>query len=1819
MIFQRYALGEILHQGSGIALYRGRRLSDGAPVAVKISSDPHPSQRDTVRVRHEFNILSSLPVQGVVRVIALEPHGHGLALVMEDLGGRPLSALLRDQQVDLTLALQIAISLSEVVADVHRHRIIHKDIKPANVVVNFQPLRVKLIDFGIATSLVQEAAQEVWPDELEGTLAYLSPEQTGRMNRPIDVRSDLYSLGVTFYELFTGGLPFRATDALELVHSHIARVPVAPHVALPSIPEPLSAIVMRLMAKASEDRYQSATGLRFDLEECLAQYAANGRVAPFEIGTRDFSSELRIPQKLYGRDDEIGKLLACFERIRKGSAELFLVAGDAGSGKSSLVHELHKPIAQRGGLFLSGKFDQFDRSAPFLPFAHALRELVRRVLAEGEDKFATMRADVLRALGANGAVVIQVVPELEKLIGPQPPVADLGPTEAQNRFSLVLQDFLRVFTKPEHPVVLFLDDLQWADGASRKLLHLLMTDPQRGHLLIVGAYRRESDEGSAVSPLASVLQQIEAESGALSRVLLGPLALPDVAAFVGDTFRCSAERGERLARHLHDKTLGNPFFLTQLVRGLHEDRLVHVDADGRWSWDIDAIAAAPVTPNVVAFMAEKLDKVNADTERTLKHAACVGYRFDLELLALIDGTTIAAAGRALWDALEEGFVVPQDSRYRFFGPKAPPEAERAAWLKTRPGTPDARDARDTSQGSLNATFRFAHDRVHQAAYERMSEAERTAVHLKIGRVLRGRIGNGDPSVSEAAKDQLFEMVRHLNAGASLIDDPVERRGLARLDLQAGKKAKQATAFEAAAGFLGHAMAMLPATSWEDDYELTLEIYVERVECEFVGGNLVAGAALAETLKAKARTTLDRARVINLLVKVYAASQRVVESLALGREGLALFGIDIPETPELRRAATVRDLKEIEPQLAAFTIADLEHAPELTDEGIRWAIRMLVNLIPASFMIDAATMYPLIGARLANLTIKYGLSAGADVAFAVVGSVDVHEGRYMRGCDLGKIALAINEKLGLVEHATVVNYLAAYLGHFRESIRTVIARHTKAYQSGFDTGDIQFMSFSAHYTIGDRIAIGDPIPDVIAQADDFALLMKRTKSVYANAALRAHKQYLLALRGQTAAPDSLNGEGFDEDEFLADAEARFFATPICTFQLNRLELRFLHGDLDRALISAEAAVASVLRSPGHVHVTRIAFFSALVHAARLRLELTDAQRAVSHARLTAHLAQLATWAELCPENTRHCHQLVDAEARWSAGDELGAMHAYDQAIESAREHNNPRDHALANELAGKFHLAAGRPGVARAYLAEAHFGYARWGATTKVEQLERYHPELFLSAKRDLVYRTRGSTSRGASTTGSPVAALDIGTVLKAAHAFASELALDKVLERLMRVLVENAGAQRGYLLLMQDNALRVEASFHVDADTVRVGSADGLGMPLASAKDELSVAIVQYVGRTREVIALAQPAHTDGFSADPYLMAREPAAVLALPLTHQGQLVGVLYFEHGGLEGAFSGARVELVKTLAELGVIAVENARLYERLRATSDELKNSNASLERTVAQRTAELRRTVADLWSEMDVARKIQTLLLPDQPRLEGYDVAAKMRPAALVGGDYYDVIRAGKQDWVVIGDVAGHGVPAGLVMMMVQTAMRSTIHVLNSRGETASPARVIANVNQAIWPNLRSVGDDIYVTLTALAVEGGRLTFSGLHQNILIYRAATRTVESIETRGVWLGLFEDISKHVHDDSVEIAPGDMVLVFTDGLTEAKIDGKIVGEETVGEWYSAAARDADARGADVAAQYVLNAVVSPVLAAPLRDDVTVLVLRRRDPAAAQRGGAS
>ncbi|HEY9674519.1 MAG TPA: AAA family ATPase [Waterburya sp.] len=1510
MTIPGYQILTQIYESANSVVCRGIREQDDKAVILKFLKEDYPTPNELTRYKLEYEITRNLNLEGIVKAYGLEPYQRSLTIIFEDFGASSLKELMNNRVWAQDLAplpefLNIAIRTAEILGTIHAANVIHKDINPSNIVLNPETGQLKIIDFGISTQLTRENPILKNPNVLEGTLAYMSPEQTGRMNRSLDYRTDFYSLGVTFYELLTGQLPFETTDALELVHCHIAKVPTPPHKLVGAhrrapIPKSISDIVMKLMAKTAEERYQSAWGLKADLEECLFQFQSNGTISNFPLSSKDISDKFQIPQKLYGRESEVETLLVAFDWVSKGTTEMMLVAGYSGIGKSVLVAEVHKPITQKRGYFISGKFDQFQRNIPYSAVVNAFQELIRQLLTESEAQLNFWREKLLAAFGFNGQVIIDVIPEVELIVGKQPTVPEIGPAESQNRFNLVFQNFIRAFCAKEHPLVIFLDDLQWADSATLNLTKLMMTDADTQYLFVIGAYR--DNEVNLNHPLTATLEEIRTEGATVNQITLAPLQSKHISQLIAETLHSDTSAVKPLAELIVRKTGGNPFFVNEFLKTLHAENLLTFDFERlSWQWNIAEIEAQGITDNVVDLMIGKLKKLPELTQQVLRLASCMGANFDLNTLSIICEKSSREISRYLTTAVQSGLILPSC---------------------------------DLNEELLIQYYKFAHDRVQQAAYSLIDEDRKKVVHLQIGRLLLANLS------TEERSEKIFEIVDHLNVGRELIIDEPELVKLAQLNLEAGKKAKESTAYAAAlAQYFTPGIEVLPVDTWKNHYDLTFNLYRERSECEYLCRNFDKAEEFFNLILGQTKSNLDKAETYIIRIVLCENIGKYTEAIQIASEALKSVGLSLPITEKKQILHNLElELHLYRSYLKQIKIAQLINVPRLKKLEIKTCIKILINITGPAYFTDQ-DLLALASLKVVNLSIEHGNSEESAYAYAFWGLIaGARFADYEVGYEFGQLAMKLNEQFNNINLACkIFNMFGGLTSPWRSHLKESIPILRNGYLAGVETGNI-YVSYNSYNLIVQRIIAADNFSSILEESDKHFDFLKQIKNYIFAEVQQMFQHFLFNLQGLTLDKFSFSDENFDEFQCVENWKEKAFLTGVAPYNIFKTQMLFLYGDYEQALNQARESINSLVFVSGVPIQTEHYFYYSLTLSALYPSTSSSLQQEYWET-LEANQKKMKTWADNCPENFLHKYLLVEAEIARISGKEIEAIDLYDRAITSARENGYIQNEALGNELAAMFWLGKGKEEFAQIYLKKAHYGYQLWGAKRKVEDLEEKYPQLVAkSSTARNITETPGATTKITSTETS--VALDLATVMKASQAIAGEIVLDKLLASLMKILIENAGAQCGYLILETEEKLQIEAAGFIDSDTITVLQS----IPI-EGNQNVSSTIINYVARTCESLVLNDATNEGNFTNDPYIQEHQPKSILCVPLINQGKLTSIIYLENNLTTGAFTPDRLEIIKVLSSSAAISIENARLYANLA-------EYNRTLETKVEERTVEL---------------------------------------------------------------------------------------------------------------------------------------------------------------------------------------------------------------------------------------------------------------------------
>ncbi|WP_375770783.1 AAA family ATPase [Archangium gephyra] len=1537
-----YTLHEQLHSSHRSTLFRATRLEDQCPVILKLTGSDYLDRRRTLELRREYALARRVEGEGIVQVLGLEEFPDRAALVLEDFGGISLRQLLDERgPLDVSTFLELAVRISAALGHIHQQGVIHKDIKPHNIIINPATGVVKITDFSLSVGLSLETVTPELPTHLTGTLAYMAPEQTGRMNRGVDSRADFYALGATFFELLTHRRVFATHAPLELLHAHVAQMPPSPRDLNPEVPEGLAAIVLKLLAKAPEDRYQSTWGLIADLEQCQRQLRERGTLPPFPLGLSDQPQQFRPPQGLHGRDADVAVLTRTYVRAAAGNGQLLLISGPAGIGKSSLVNELYRVTATSRGRVAMGKCDQLLRSEPFDAVHQALQHLVRQTLGEGKAETALMRARLQEVLGANTAVLVEAVPDTRALLGEQPPPAPLPASESRYRLMLVLARTLQAFATPERPLALFLDDLQWSDSATLALLQTLARELATQHLLLVGAWR--DAEVSTAHPLPLALEELRASGTAWEQLHLEPLGLKEVARMVCESTAVETRQGLELARLIHSRTGGNPFSVMTFLRFLHERSLLRFDPRSRqWGWDLARIESEGLPDDVATLMEAESRRLPAETQSLLQLAACLGVTFGFRDLTVARGTSAGETARALWTAIEHRLVLPLSKDYVLLDPQGggvvPPD--------------------------LDVSFRFVHDRVRQTAYSLLPEDERTTRHLQVGLRLYE-----DARATKTLDERVFAILPHLGHAPERIGPDALRLELADLHLAAGRRAKTSGAYRTACDFLRTGERLIPSAAREQEHERTFALLKELTESQYLAGEVETAVSGFSTLLARARTPAQRASVLCLQAILSSLSARHTESLELAREGLRLLGIELPAAPD--DATLASELREMTATLAGRDAAELLGLPTMSDPNAMLASELLGAMSAPAYLVSPK-LFVLVALRHVRLSLEYGNSRFSPYAYVVHGLVlSAFLDDPLSGQRFSQLALELATRFrDPMQYARALYLHSSFIAHWTHSTRTGIGQLAEAYKTLLESGDWQHAGHCFSVLSWRRFALGAPLQESLAENQRFIAQLGARKDPDNLSIIETFRQTLLLLSGapeEPRQPLSIQSPGSQAYRVVL-----------------LLKQHYLLRQLDQALALAEEGAALMPSLPGDFLLTVHAFYSALSAAGVYRGATEDRKP-----RLLETMEHACAFLEKCagraPGNFSPFLLLVRAELARVGGRHVEAHTRYEEAIAAARASGFTSVEAIACELACRFQADLHRPPLAAAYLVEALNAYERWGAVGKVHLLAAEQAHLLQSYGGTLrawehnrqpaglsvarpgggEYSELASSSDLTSTTDSLTEVLDVTSVMKASQAISGELHFPQLAANLVDILMESAGAQRGVLVLQREGDFFVEASGEMGR-----GSAPLLPVTRIAQSDALCQTIAELVLSTGSHLLLDDASAQEPFRGDPYIAGHHVRSVLCIPILHRRQLLGLVYLENNLIAGAFNANRLKAVGLLSAQAAISIENAGLYRKL-------EQSNRTLEQRVQERTEQMHSQNAELQRALESLKTMQAQIITQE--------------------------------------------------------------------------------------------------------------------------------------------------------------------------------------------------------------------------------------------------
>ncbi|MCB1191616.1 MAG: AAA family ATPase [Leptospiraceae bacterium] len=1670
-----YKITQMVHEGEKHIIYRASK--DGKKVIIKQSCNEYPSWEELKRIQTEYEILQKFNLSGITKVIAIEKYKNTLLLIFEDIQGTSLDKLLKIKNLfSIEEFLSIAIQTTKALGEIHKARVIHKDIKPHNIVYNTESGKLEIIDFGSASLLSRETANINMANSMEGTLAFISPEQTGRMNRMVDYRTDFYSLGVTFYRLVTGKLPFEFHDALELIHSHIAILPESPEKFW--IPKAISEIILKLMSKNAEDRYMSAVGLLYDLEWC-SEHKQTLDTLYFRPGLKDVSLQFQIPEKVYGREEELKQLLDSYKQVTTGSTQILLVNGMSGIGKTVLVNEIQKPIVSSKGYYITGKFDPMKRNMPFRAIIYALQDLVKLVLTEKKESVNVWKEKLQTALGPNGRVVTEVVPELELIIGEQPELVELSPNESQNRFNLVFQDFVRVFASREHPLVIFLDDLQWADSPSIHLIQTIYAATDITHLMFILAYR--INEVDATHPFVLMVDELRKQEFTIHEVALKPLKLESINQLVADTLKQKPEVTKPFAEIVMSKTAGNPFFVNELLTNLYHKDLIRLKEE-QWHWDLSKIQDANISENVIDLLAEKAKSLPEEELNTLKQISCIGSWFYLDLFYQIVEKEESDVGNLLTRLSNYGFITIGENK-----------------------------------GKL------VHDKVKEAVYGIIDDDKKVVHHYKAGKTYL-QVAKKRNTVEEF----VFTIVNQLNNAIRLLSID-EQNELLDLNLMAADKAFASSAYEPALNLLKMATELLPSDSWETSYEKSLGVYTKRARAEYLNGNYDEAEKFFEVVLNYAKTDLEKVAIYEIQITLYTSLNKLKEAIEIGTRSLELLGVTFPEihdpTPYFTKIFQMLEKRKVE---------DLVDLP-IYNEPLQNAIMKLLNSCITPAYISSPTFLPLVIAKMILISLEYGNFIVSPFGYVLFGNIlGLGMGNYSLGYAFGKLAINLVDKYNLGFMKSIIYLVfASMVSHWKIYAKENLNYLQRGYQFGIDKGNFQWAGYCLNHYYMQSLFNRNHLPDIVDKMERDRILIERLKHHDITIFFYLWEQTANNLSQDLPLQISLQSDIFDETEATNEWIATNNSNSMYCYYTNKTTLCYIFQSFEDGFKFArlgephEGGVFGMRVIPEHNFFDSLTCLALTSPPLLLGEGCPPGRGEVYLSQVKKNQERMKVWAENCEANYGHKYLIIGAELARIEGNIVDAISKYDEAIRLAMQYEYTLEEAIANELAAKFWLSQKNEKIARVYMIDARYAYERWGCKPKVKQLEETFPDLLgFNQNRRTTNRRNVSTTTTSGTTGSSSSSnsIDIQSVLKASQTLSAEIELDKLLENMMKILFQNSGAETGKLILVEKVRNNHEVKMTIEAE----GDANKNQISVMQHKTleqvKLPHTILNYVARAKREVVLDDASQTGIYTNDPYIKENRTKSVMCYPVISQGKLLAIVYLENNLATNVFTVERLEIMKMLSSQLAISIENSNLV-------------NAIVSVTKKKTKIE---------TEMDIACQIQTSLLPKEPRLPGFEVTAYMETADEVGGDYYDVFQdAYGRDWMIIGDVSGHGVPAGLVMMMAQTSVHSVIHAAKDLPLT----EVMKSVNRILSNNIRLMGITKYMTITVFCrTTEESFMYAGLHLPLIVYRATTKNVEEIDTSGSWLGV-EDMLNDFDIQEVKFNQGDTMLLYTDGITEAR----------------------------------------------------------------------
>lgn len=1695
-----YHVKELMFKSKNSLVFSGVRNKDNLDIVIKIPNNNIPSQEDLSRMRFEYIITSKFTGQGVVKACGIEKYKHHYALILEKVEGKKLQEVIGQYEFSVPDKIQIAIDIAQSLLVIHQQKVIHKDINSSNILLNPQTKEVTIIDFGLSTELLSENAIVQNPEKLRGTLEYISPEQTGRVTHYVDYRTDFYSLGVTLYELFTNKLPFQSSDMLELIHAHIAKMPEPPHEVSEILPESLSLVIMKLLKKNPEDRYQTIDGLIYDLKnirQAMLEEAPD--MNHFVLGEKDFSRKFQIPNQIYGRAKEINTIVEAYEDTSQGNTVLCEVKGYSGIGKSSLIKEIHKPLLKNQGYFVLGKFDQFQRDIPYYGFKQAFEELIKQILTKPEEEISFWKKSLLEALGVNGKVITSLIPELELVIGTPPPLVPMGIEESKNRFNALMLGFIRVFARVGHPLVIVLDDMQWADVASLQLIEYIFDQQEGMSLLCVITYR--SNEVDKSHQLTATLDKVKATNVGFESVELETLGTEAVTELVNDTLHTDSTLSAPLVKLVQDKTGGNPFSINEFLKYLYEEKLVAFNTTTfLWDWDIDKISLLNIQDNVADILLKKINSLSDLARDVLMYAACIGHRFRLTTLAIVQNKDIREVQQQLKEVIREGFIAPIGNAYKML------------YLNSE----------QIKKADTGIEFKFVHDKIQKTAYTSLEEAQKKRIHLDIAySILKG-------FTEEEVDKYFFDILSHLNYGRDLIAEPAEKQRVVQMNLKATQKAKESIAYSSALSFIMAAKASLPENLWADDYGTTLNVYELLAEIYYLNGDYLQAQQTIDEALTHTQSILDEASLHETSIQVFLAQGQFIPGINYAIDVLKLLGVDLPKNPS--PDDMIAELGATKEALANQDILALVDLPFLKDEEKNLAIQ-LINHIFAITYIASPLLFIIITLKLVRICLEYGNPLSSPLLYAVYGLLCSVFGDLPSVEKFGQVSLALLEKFQAEPiRSKVYQFLCVGGVTHYDSYEKAIAMAENAIRVGLASGDITYTGLSSLHLSALMFYNGKLLNAAEQRMSRLLHWLAKKQHLQYHSTI-FYQQAALRLAGQTPDVD------FQPEVSLEVLQNANSISDIANAHLVNGITHFIMKEYAQAQGAFGAANTMQESLNGTFYYNELKFFNALL--------LLKHDQGLSHEEVVQKVEEdqklMKMWADFAPMNFSCKYWLVEAEkARFT--NNAQAIDFYDQAIDEASKYTNYKMEALANELAGEFLLSTNKKRFARVYLQDSHRLYNLWGASAKAQLLEKKYPEINMSHSRGSSGLSQTIHSSTLATNSSSLESIDLISIAKASQALSGEIVLRDLLKRMMHIVIENAGAERGVLVMQEGNQLLIQAESNSRGAEVEVLNS----IPLENAEGNanapgISSSIVQYVVRTKESVVLADAVNEGQFTNLDYVKKLQPKSILCTPLINQGKLSGILYLENPLIKGAFTSERTETLSILSSQIAISIENALLYENL---EEKVRERTSKL----SEAYDEIKQKNKDITAGISYASRIQTAMLPRMDEISRIfpDSFVLFKPLDIVSGDFYWIAEVEDKVLFAAVDCTGHGVPGAFMSSIGNEILNQIVKVQ----KITQPKDILQQLHEGIKTALRQKEtknhDGMDMALSSWDKTKNEITFAGA-KNSLVYVCENKLDEIKGNRLLIGGFKKKNTKKFEQVVLKINSSTAFYMFSDGYAD------------------------------------------------------------------------